>query len=319
MKLGRAADARCTPADVLVRAGVVRLERPDKLVRVGADAAALGADAGVRLRDLGDPHAEPPGDPRRARDDHLRASSTRRPTPSPTACASSGVARGRRDRDPLPRPPRLHRGRRSPHRSSARRCCCSTPPSPRRQIAEVCARESPRVLIYDEEFTELCAGRREGRIERRSPGRTRPQPAHPTLDALIASGSTAALRAAARPRPRRDPDLRHDRRAEGRLAPPAALARPGRGAVLAHAAARPRDDADRRAALSLLGLRPLHPRARALLDARAAAGASTREATLAAIERWRPSALVVVPVMLHADPRARARRRSRATTRARCA
>jgi len=26
-----------------------------------------------------------------------------------------------------------------------------------RQIAEVCASENPRVLIYDEEFSELCA------------------------------------------------------------------------------------------------------------------------------------------------------------------
>jgi hypothetical protein len=72
-----------------------------------------------------------------------------------------------------------------------------------------------------------------------------------------------------RPWPRRDPDLRHDGCAEGRFAPPAALARPGGGFLLADPAARRPDNGDLLAAVSLVGLRQLHARPRALLDARA--------------------------------------------------
>ena len=79
------------------------------------------------------------------------------------------------------------------------------------------------MLIFDEEFSELCAAAAVGRTSVIA-WQDSPSAGHPTLDELIARGSTASLSTAARPRPRRDPHLGHDRHAAGRLAPPAALA-----------------------------------------------------------------------------------------------
>ena len=125
-----------------------------------------------------------------------------------------------------------------------------------------------------------------------------PQPAHPTIDELIASGPRAALRP---PRDRGRVVIltsgttgapKGASRHQPRSLDPAA-------ALFSRLPLRAREsDADRGAAVSLLGLRPLHARARALLDARAAAAASTPRRRSPRSQRWRPSALVVVPVML---------------------
>ena len=162
-----------------------------------------------------------------------------------------------------------------PPRSSARACC-----------SEHLLRGAPdrRGLRRREpEGADLRRGVR-GAVRRRRAGRTgvhrlarrQAGAADATIDALIAPQFAGAPVAAARSRPRRDPDLGHDRHPEGGLAPPAALARPGRRALLADSAARARDDADRGAAVSLLGLRPLHARPGARLDARPAAPLRSR-------------------------------------------
>ena len=122
-ELGRLRTSLRTAA-ILARAGVVRLERPDKLVRVGADDAALGADARGRLRDLGAAHARSRPAIHDERGTITFARARRRDQRARARPARARRRRGRRDRDPLPRPPRLHRGPRSRRRSSARRCCC---------------------------------------------------------------------------------------------------------------------------------------------------------------------------------------------------
>ena len=106
------------------------------------------------------------GDPRRARHGHLRASSTRETNALAHGLRELGVRRGRLDRDLLPRPPRLRRRPRSrPSKLGATLLLLNTSFAGR-QIAEVCATENPRVLIYDEEFSELCAAGRGGPHER---------------------------------------------------------------------------------------------------------------------------------------------------------
>ena len=166
-----------------------------------------------------------------------------------------------------------------------------------RQIAEVCAAENPRVLIYDEEFEALCAAAAEGRISviawQDSAGDRRT----PTIDALIAGGSSARL-----PPPR-------DR---------------GRVVILTSGTTGSPKGASRRQprsldpAAALFSRLPLRARETTLIAAPlfhswgyahftlGLALSSTLvlqrrfdpEATLAAIARWRPSALIVVPVML---------------------
>ena len=109
------------------------------------------------------------------------------------------------------------------------------------------------------------------RVER---ARRRPSTC-PRSSELIASGADAELDAARRERARRDPHVGHDRHAEGGRAHAAGHARAGRGAVLEDPAEGARDDDDRRAAVPLVGLRALHARPGAGLDARAAPQAST--------------------------------------------
>jgi fatty-acyl-CoA synthase len=61
------------------------------------------------------------------------------------------------------------------------------------QIADVCARERPRVLIYDEEFIPLCASAAVGRNSVIA-WHDSESPEYPTLDALIAAGTRENLR-----------------------------------------------------------------------------------------------------------------------------
>ncbi len=165
-----------------------------------------------------------------------------------------------------------------------------------RQIAEVCENEQPRVLIYDEEFEALCAAAAVGRTSVIAWQET-PQPAHPTIDALIASSSTASL------------------------SPPSDR---GRVVILTSGTTGSPKGASRRQPRSLdpaaafFSRIPLRARETTLIAAplfhswgyghftMALALSSTLvlqrrfepEATLQAIATWRPSVLVVVPVML---------------------
>ena len=136
------------------------------------------------------------------------------------------------------------------------------------QLTEVCNREQPRAIVYDEEFEGLIAGaapdaRRfiawsdggtppagadllETLIERGDP-RDVVVPATKGRIVILTSGTTGTPKGANRKQPR---DARPDRRAD-REDP----------------AARPRAHADRGAAVSFLGPRPPHPRDRAVVDA----------------------------------------------------
>jgi len=165
-----------------------------------------------------------------------------------------------------------------------------------RQIAEVCESEQPRVLIYDEEFSELCAPAAAGRTSVIA-WQDSPQLPHPTMDELIAANSRAPL---SPPRDR------------------------GRVVILTSGTTGTPKGASRQQPRSLdpaarfFSRIPLHARETTLIAAplfhswgyghftMALPLSSTLvlqrrfdpEATLAAISTWRPSALVVVPVML---------------------
>jgi len=165
-----------------------------------------------------------------------------------------------------------------------------------RQIAEVCASENPRVLIYDDEFSDLCAAAALGRTSVIA-WQDSPRPSHPTIDELIAASSRASL------------------------SPPRGR---GRVVILTSGTTGTPRGASRRQPRSLdpaaafFSRIPLHARESTLIAAplfhswgyghftMALALSSTLvlarrfepEATLAAIATWRPSALVVVPVML---------------------
>ena len=142
------------------------------------------------------------------------------------------------------------------------------------QIADVLAREDPVAVIYDEEFAELVARGRGASACASSRGSEPPAPRarpSPPLEELIARGDDSELQPPRGEGARGDPDVGHDRHAEGRRAQAARLARAGGGAVLEDPAAGARDDDDRRADVPLLGVRALHAGAAAGLDARAAA------------------------------------------------
>ena len=165
-----------------------------------------------------------------------------------------------------------------------------------RQIAEVCASENPRVLIYDEEFSELCAAAAVGRTSVIA-WQDSQHPAHPTIDQLIAAASVAPLS------PPRD---------RGRVV---ILTSGTTGTPKGASRHQPRSLDPAAALFSRL---PLRSRETTLIAAPlfhswgygnftlGLALSSTLvlqrrfepEATLAAIATWRPSALVVVPVML---------------------
>ena len=131
-----------------------------------------------------------------------------------------------------------------------------------------------------------------------SPGTTPTRsPRTRCIEDLIAARRPVRRRAAGREGPRRHPHERHDRHAQGRPAPPARVAGPGRRAVLEDPAARRRAHADRRADVPLVGLRALHAGHGPGLDARPAARSTPRTRS-APIARHECTALAVVPVML---------------------
>ena len=190
MRLERLSTALRTAA-VLVRAGVVRLERPDRLVRVGVTMLRWGPTpaAGYRISTIRTPS-------RPAIHDE-RGTITFAELDSATNALAHGLRElGVGEGDAIAVLCRDHRGfievSVAASKLGATLLLLNTSfAAP--QIADVCARESPRTIIFDEEFTELCRPAAEGRVALVA-WQDSQRPAHQTLDELIASGSTAALR-----------------------------------------------------------------------------------------------------------------------------
>ena len=151
------------------------------------------------------------------------------------------------------------------------------------QLEEVVKREKPVALVYDEEFSELledAAKRRKRFIAWYDPEATDGERTDPTLEELIEAADPEHAGAAGRVRARGDPHLGHDRHAEGRDAQAAGDDRAGRRAPVQDPAARAPAHVHRRAAVPLVGLRALHARDAAQLDAHPQAQVRPREHAL---------------------------------------
>jgi len=281
-------------AAVLVRAGVVRLERPDKLVRVGVTMLRWGPTpaAGYRISTIRTPR-------RAAIHDELGTITFAEIDAATNALAHGlrelGVAEG----DAIAVLCRDHRGfievSVAASKLGATLLLLNTSfAAP--QIADVCAREKPRAMIFDEEFTELCRPASEGRIALVA-WQESPRPAHRTLAELIAAGDRSALR------PPRD---------RGRVV---ILTSGTTGAPKGASRHQPRSLDPAAALFSRLPLRaregtliasPLfhswgyahYTLGLALSSTLVLRRRFDPQETLAAIAQWRPSALVAVPVML---------------------
>jgi fatty-acyl-CoA synthase len=281
-------------AAILARAGVIRLERPDKLVRVGATMLRWGPTpaAGYTISALRTPARPAIHDERGTI------------TFAELAAQTNAISRGLRELgvgegDAVAIFCRDHRGfiqaSVAASKLGASLLLLNTSFAGR-QIAEVCDAEQPKVLIYDEEFAALCAAAVAGRTSvvawQDGDGRT----GH-TLDGLIASNSTARLS------PPRD---------RGRVV---ILTSGTTGAPKGASRHQPRSLDPAAALFSRI---PLRARETTLIAAPlfhswgyahytlGLALSSTLvlqrrfdpQETLAAVERHRPSALIVVPVML---------------------
>ena len=281
-------------AAILTRAGVVRLERPDKLARVGATMLRWGPTPAAGY------HISAVRTPARAAVHDDRGSVSFAELDAQTNALAHGLrGLGVREGDSIAIFCRDHRGfidaSVAASKLGASLLLLNTSfAAP--QIAEVCAAEDPRALIYDEEFSELCASAAEGRTsviawrDSAAPGRA-------TIDELIAANSRRPLK------PPRD---------RGRVV---ILTSGTTGAPKGASRHQPRSLDPAAALFSRL---PLRARESTLIAAPlfhswgyahytlALALSSTlvlqrrfdAEATLAAVERHRPSALIVVPVML---------------------
>ena len=264
-------------ATLLARAGVLRARAP-RQARCARWLALLrwGPTPAAGLRGLGAiRYPDRAGDRRRARHAHLRASSHRaHQRAGATGCAAAGVGEG----DGVAIMCRNHRGfveatvacvqarrERAVSEHAVRR------PADRRRAA---TREDPAAVDLRRGVRRPRAPRARRGASASSPGASRQrQPRLPTLEQLIAAGAEHAS-SRRRPRTGRVVILTSGTTGtpKGASRNQPRLARAGRGAVLEDPAAGARDDADRRAAVSLLGLRALHARRCALvLDARAAA------------------------------------------------
>ena len=279
---------------VLARAGVVRLERPDVLARVAMTMLRWGPTpaSGYRISALRTPD-------RPAIHDERGTITFAELDRSTNALANGLREMGLGEGDAIAIFCRDHRGfiqsSVAASKLGASLVLLNTSFAGR-QIAEVCAREDPRVLIYDEEFRGLCAAAGEGRIsligwqDSEAPGAA-------TIDGLIGSSSTAPL---APPRDRGRVIIltsgttgapkgaaRHQPRS---LDPAAALfsrlpLRAREGTLIAAPLFHSWGYAHYTLGLALSSTLVLRRR----FDA---------ELTLAAIDRFRPTALIVVPVML---------------------
>jgi acyl-CoA synthetase (AMP-forming)/AMP-acid ligase II len=279
---------------VLARAGAVRIERPDKLLRVGLTMLRWGPTpaAGYAISALRTP------DRPAIHDD--QGTITFAELDRATNALANGLRElGVRSGDAVGIFCRDHRGfvfsSVAASKLGASLLLLNTSFAAR-QIAQVCEAENPRVLIYDEEFTNLCAAAAEGRISVIA-WQDSPQLLRPTIDSLIASSSTR------------------------RRSPPADR---GRVVILTSGTTGTPKGASRHQprsldpAAALFSRLPLRAREGTLIAAplfhswgyahyTLGLALSTTlvlqrrfdpEATLAAIERWRPTALIVVPVML---------------------
>jgi acyl-CoA synthetase (AMP-forming)/AMP-acid ligase II len=279
---------------VLARAGVIRVERPDKLARVGLTMLRYGPTpaAGYAISALRVPNQPAICDEAGT---ITFAELDRATNALAHGLRGLGVAEG----DAIAIFCRDHRGfvesSVAASKLGATLLLLNTSFAAR-QIAAVCEAESPRVLIYDEEFAELCAPAAQGRanVIAWPEGDSAREP---TLEQLIASSSNARL-----PPPR-------DR---------------GRVVILTSGTTGTPKGASRHQprsldpAAALFSRLPLRAREGTLIAAPlfhswgyahytlGLALSSTLvlrrrfdpEQTLAAVERHRPTALIVVPVML---------------------
>jgi fatty-acyl-CoA synthase len=278
----------------LARAGVLRPERPDRLARVGLTLLRWGPTpaSGYAISALRTPNRPAIHDDRGT----ITFGELQRQT---NALAHGLRELGVREGDSIAIFCRDHRGfveaSVAASKLGATLLLLNTSFAGR-QIAEVCAAENPRVLIYDQEFSELCAGAAVGRTSVIAWQET-PAPGHQTIDELIARGSTASLS------PPRD---------RGRVV---ILTSGTTGAPRGASRRQPRSLDPAAAFFSRI---PLRARETTLIAAplfhswgyghftMGLALSSTLvlqrrfepEATLAAVAAWRPRALVVVPIML---------------------
>ena len=191
------------------------------------------------------------------------------------------------------------------------------------QVTEVVAREGPTAIVYDEEFAHAVApaAERPARLRgladdaSRRPARSDPHPRGADRHAAPAD----PLPPPAGARPDGDPDLGHDRHAQGRQPgqPRARSARPRRCCPRSRCTRARRHD-DRRAAVSLLGLRPHVLRHGAGLDRSSCAAASIPRRRCGRWPSTRPRRSIVVPVMLQRILELQPRDDRGATTPRRC-
>ena len=164
------------------------------------------------------------------------------------------------------------------------------------QLVEVVQREKPKALIFDEEFYELLedAGHRRKRFVA---WHDSPTCHDPTLDELMSEGDPSSVGAAYPRGSRGDPHVGHDRHAEGRVARQPGVDRPRCGVPVEDPDEEPLHGARGRAALPLVGLRPLlarpDPRHDLVLRRK-----FDPETCLGEVARTRADALAVVPVMM---------------------
>jgi fatty-acyl-CoA synthase len=281
-------------AAILARAGVLRLDRPDKLARVGLTMLRWGPTpaAGYAISALRTPD-------RPAIHDE-RGTITFRELAAQTNALAHGLRElGVREGDAIAILCRDHRGLIESSVAASKlgaTLLLLNTSFAGRQIAEICASENPRVLIYDDEFSELCAAAAAGRTSVIA-WQDSERPVHATLEQLIAAGPVKALS------PPRD---------RGRVV---ILTSGTTGSPKGASRHQPRSLDPAAALFSRL---PLRSRETTLIAAPlfhswgyahftlGLALSSTlvlqrrfdAEATLAAVARWRPSALIVVPVML---------------------
>ncbi len=202
-------------ARVAVTSGLARPSRPDKAARALRSFLRLGLDARRRLHDARDPPAERAGDHRRARHADVRRG-PRAHQRARQRLARRRPRRGRRHRDHVPQPPRLHRGDRRGVEDRRPR------PLPEHRLRRPAAhrgrpaREAGRDRLRPG-VRRAARGRGQAPQALHRLGRRR-LPARPHARGADRVGRHRGTRASRRARPRRDPHVGYHGHAEGRLA-----------------------------------------------------------------------------------------------------
>lgn len=195
--MGRVATTAHT-ARTLVRAGVIRPQRPDRLLRIGITLARWGATpaAGYTAANARHPHDL-------AVIDELGALTFREVHERSNALAHALVADGLSAGDTVALMCRNHRGFVIALVACAKlgihvvllNTAFSGP-----QLADVCERERPVALVYDDEFAHVLQRAGEGRRCYRSwREASAAELEDPHIDELIAAGSTDAIHPPAKP------------------------------------------------------------------------------------------------------------------------